>query len=63
MEDTQNFVSTLSEKLKPYEARIVKLEALEEAKQAKIDSLKSMIKDLHYLLEDLKADKQLNTKA
>lgn len=60
MEETQTLTSTLTEKLKPYESRIAQLEAQEDSKQTEIESLKTMVKDLHYLLEDLKTDKQLN---
>ena len=62
MEATQDISSTMAEKLKPYESRIAHLEALEQSKQTEIDTLKTMVRDLHYLLEDLKADKQLNSR-
>lgn len=63
MEDAQNLTTAFAEKLKPYGARIAHLESLEHQKQSEIDAMKLLVKDLHYLLEDLKADKQLNGKA
>lgn len=63
MEDTQQKLSAFKDKLKPYEARITNLETQEASKQAEIDSLKVLVRDLHYLLDELKCDKQLNGKA
>lgn len=62
MEDTQQLTAVFKDKLKPYEARIEELQIQEEAKQAEIDSLKNLVRDLHYLLEELKSDKQLSNK-
>ena len=62
MNDLHDLTALLAEKLKPYESRIAHLESLEHSKQSEINSLKHLVRDLHYLLEDLKAEKQLNGK-
>lgn len=62
MEDVKQLTATFKDKIKPYESRIANLEAQDESKQAEIDALKLLVRDLHYLLEELKSDKQLNSK-
>lgn len=63
MEDTQQLTNSLKDKLKPYETRIADLEAQETIKQAEIDTMKVLVRELHYLLDELKTDKLLNGKS
>lgn len=62
MEDAEQLTHSFKDKLKPFETRIADLEAQEASKQSEIDALKTLVRDLHYLLEELKSDKQLNSK-